>query len=155
MYQYKILYIPKQFQRRKISMYTGMLHRNRIGKFYLSISYPIGPPSKLYEDNQAPIKMLLSKIIPFQSRTPKILVTDLHDHHIHKHLDMLDTGSNMQLVYLNSKPHGGQIIRDLTKRSIRTWFYPPPGYDHQNLICLEIFRKPTHCQVYLCDKPEK
>ena len=75
-----------------------MLHQNCIRKFYISIGYPILPPSKLYEDNQAPIKIILSKIIPPQSSPLNILITDIDEHHLHKHFDMLDKRSNMKLA---------------------------------------------------------
>ena len=42
-----------------IIMYTLVLDKNWIINFCRSISYPIGPPSKLYEDNQSTIKKVL------------------------------------------------------------------------------------------------
>ena len=33
-------------------MYTGVLYEKWKRDFFRSIGYPIGPPSKLYEDNQ-------------------------------------------------------------------------------------------------------
>ena len=39
-------------------MYTGVLYQKRIRNVYISIVYPIGNPSNLYEDNQAKMKIL-------------------------------------------------------------------------------------------------
>ena len=37
-------------------MYKGVLDQNWIRDLFRSIGYPIGPPSKIYEDNQATIE---------------------------------------------------------------------------------------------------
>ena len=46
---------------------------------------------------------------------------------IRKTFKMVDTRSNMQLAELNTKPHGGKILRDLIKYDIGVLCYPPPG----------------------------
>ena len=46
-------------------MYTVLLDQNWIIDFFRSIGYPIGPPSKLYDDNQVTIKrVLVDRITP-------------------------------------------------------------------------------------------
>ena len=56
-------------------MYTGMLDQNWIRYLFTSISYPIGPPSKLYEYNQAKINRLMADIITPQARPLDVLIT--------------------------------------------------------------------------------
>ena len=108
-------------------MYTVVLYQNCIINFFRSIGYPIGPPSKLYEDNQATIKRFLAdRIIP-QSIPLGILITDLHEIHLRKKFDMVDTRSNMQLADLNYKIHGGKILTNIIDRKNGAHFYPPPG----------------------------
>ena len=41
------------------AIYTVVLDKKYIINFYRSVVNPIGPPSKLYEDNQATIKIFL------------------------------------------------------------------------------------------------
>ena len=102
--------------------------------FYRSIGYPIGPPQKLYEDDQATIKrVLLDRITP-QARPINVLINSLHDIHLQKIFEMIDTRSNMQLDDLNSKPHGGKSLRDPIDRAIGVHFYPPPRSEHYILL---------------------
>ena len=84
-------------------MYTGVLYHNYIINFYISIGYPIGPPSKLYENNKSTIKLLfLADSITPQSRPINILITDLHDHFLCRTFYMVDIGSNpMEAKVLN------------------------------------------------------
>ena len=60
------------------AMYTGVLDQNWIRDFFRSIGYPIGPPSKIYEDNQATIKIVLVDIITPQARLLGVLITAIH-----------------------------------------------------------------------------
>ena len=89
-----------------ISMYTGVVDQNWIRNFIRSIGYPIGPPSKLYYDNQATIKIFLANRVTPQDIPTNNLITDIHELHIRKTFKMVNTRSNMQLADLNSKPHG-------------------------------------------------
>ena len=100
------------------AIYTGVLDQNWIRDFFRSIGYPIGPPPKLYEDNQATIKRVMADIITLQSRPLDVLITALHELHLRKTLDMVDKRSHMKLVDLNSKPHGGKILRNITDSDI-------------------------------------
>ena len=59
-------------------MYKGVLDQNWIRDFFRSIGYPIGPPSKVYEDNQATIKIVLAHIITPQCILLDVLITDIH-----------------------------------------------------------------------------
>ena len=91
-------------------MYTGVLYHNWVRTFYILIGYPIGPPSKLYEENQATIKRVLADRITPQYKPLEILITTLHELQIRKTFDTVDTRSNMQLSGLNSKPHGEKSL---------------------------------------------
>ena len=99
-------------------MYIGVLDQNWIRDLFRSIGYPIGPPSKLYEDNQEKIKRVLADIITPQARPIDVLITDLHELHLGKKIEVVDTRSNMQLSDLNSKPHGGKSFRNIIVRAI-------------------------------------
>ena len=77
-----------------------MLYQNLIRNFFRPIGYPIVPPSKLYEDNQAKIKRVLEEMINPQVRPLGILITAIHKIHICKKFYMVDTISNMQLADL-------------------------------------------------------
>ena len=57
------------------AMYTGVLDQNWIRYLFRSISYPIGPPSKIYEYNKAKIYGLLTDIITLQARPLDLLIT--------------------------------------------------------------------------------
>ena len=106
-------------------MYIETLDKNSIRDFLRSIGYPIGHPSKLYDNNQAKIKILMANKITPQSRPLNILITAIHELHLRKTFEMVDKRSNMQLSYLNSKPHGRKILRNLIDRAIGARFYPP------------------------------
>ena len=67
-------------------MYTGVLDKHWIRKLFRSIGYPIGPPSKLYEDKQATIERFLEDIITTQDRPIDFLITALHEVHLRKYL---------------------------------------------------------------------
>ena len=56
-------------------MYTVVLDQNWIRYLFTSISYPIGPQSKIYEYNQAKINILLADIITPQARPLDVLIT--------------------------------------------------------------------------------
>ena len=58
-------------------MYKGVLDQNWIRDFFRSIGYPIGPPSKLYQDILATIKIVLAHIITPQHIPLDVLITDL------------------------------------------------------------------------------
>ena len=77
-----------------------MLYQNLIRNFFRSIGYPIVPPSKLYEDNQATIKIVSEERITPQARPLDTLITDIHEIHICKKFYTVDTISNMQLADL-------------------------------------------------------
>ena len=57
---------------------------------------------------------------------------------------MVDTKSKIQLSYLNSKPHGGEILMDLIDRAIGVRFYPPLGSEYYKLLRLAKFHGCTH-----------
>ena len=108
-------------------MYTEVLDQNWIRNFYILIGYPIGPPSKLNEYNQAPIKIFLTERITLQATPLKIFITALYGILLRKNIEVVYKRSNMQLVDLNSKRHGGKSLRDLIDRAILVCFYLPPG----------------------------
>ena len=89
-------------------MYTGVLDKNYIIKFYRSIGYPIGPPSNLYEYNHSTIKIVLEYRINPQPRPVNILITELHELHPYNKFVIVDKCSNMQL-----KASWKKFIRDL------------------------------------------
>ena len=128
-------------------MYTGVLDNIWIIIFYLSIGYSIRPPSKLYEENKATIKRFLEDIITHQARPLCVLITALHEIHLLNKFDMAEKRSNMQLVDINYKHHGGKSLRDIIDRSIVFRFYPPPGSDHYKLLPLDRFHGSTHRQA--------
>ena len=94
-------------------MHTKVLDQNWTRNFFWSIGYPIGPRSKLYKDNQATIKILLVKRITPQSRPINVIIITLHEIYFQKTFEMVDTGFNMQLDVINSKPRGGKSLRDI------------------------------------------
>ena len=103
-----------------------MLDQNCIIDFFLSIDYPIGPPSKLYEDNQETIKIVLADRITPQAIPLGILITARHELYIRKTFGIVDTISNMQLLDLNSKPHGEKSLRNFIDRYLGACLYTPP-----------------------------
>ena len=91
-------------------MYTWVLDKNWIRDFFRSIGYTIGPPPKIYEDNQSTIKRVLEDRIITQTRPLDVLISYLHELHPRKASEMVDTRSKMQLSDLNSKPHGRKSL---------------------------------------------
>ena len=82
-------------------------------KFYRTIGYPIGTPSKLYEDNQVTIKIVLVYRITPKDIPLDNLITTPHYLHLHETFDMVDTKSNLRLSDLKSKHHGGKSLKHL------------------------------------------
>ena len=72
---------------------------------------------------------MADRITP-QSRPIDVLITFLHELHLRNTFEMVDKISNMQLVDLNSKPHGRKSLRNLIDRAIGTIVYLPPGSLH-------------------------
>ena len=72
-------------------MYAVVLDKNWIRNLYTSICYPIGPPSKLYQYNQATTKRALTDRISPQARPINVIITALHELHLPKRFEMLDT----------------------------------------------------------------
>ena len=105
--------------------------------FFRSISYHIGPPSKLYEDNQATIKIALKDKITPQSRPLDFLITSLHELHLRNTFYTVDTRSNMQLADLNSKPYGGKVLINQIGSAIGAHFYPSIGSEHYKILFLD------------------
>ena len=99
-------------------MDTGVLYQNRIRNFLRSLGYPIGPPSIIYEDNQAKIKRVLADIITTQDRPLDAMITAIHEIHIQKTFEMVNTRSNMQIYGLNSNPRGRKILSNIIDHSI-------------------------------------
>ena len=95
-----------------------MLYQNWIRNFYISIGYPIGTLSKLYEDNQAKIKIVLEYRITPKVRPLDVLINALDKIHLCKKFDIVERISNMQISDINSKPHGGKILIGLIDRAI-------------------------------------
>ena len=56
-----------------------MLDQNWIRDLFRSTGYPIRPPSKIYEENQAIIKKDMGEIIAPQSRPLDVLITALQN----------------------------------------------------------------------------
>ena len=50
----------------------------------------------------------------------------------------------MQLVDINSKYHGGKILRDIIDCAIGFHFYYIPGLEHYKLLFLDRFHGSTH-----------
>ena len=67
---------------------------------------------------------------------------------------MVDTRSNMQLVDLNYKPHGGKSLQNIIDCSIEYQFYPPPGSLQYKQLCLGQFHEPTHINCEQKNKSE-
>ena len=86
---------------------------------------------------------MADRITP-QSRPIDVLITDIHELHLRKIFEMVDTRSNMQLADLNFKPHIGKILRDLIYCASEVFFYPPPCSKHYKLFCLDKFHGPSH-----------
>ena len=63
-------------------MYKGLLYQHCIRNLYRSIGCLIGPPSKLYEDNQATIKIILADRTTPQVRPLDFVITDPHERHL-------------------------------------------------------------------------
>ena len=120
-----------------------MLDQNWIRDLFRSIGYPIGPPSKLYKDNQATIKRVPADQITPQARPLEVLITALHELYLRKTFDMVYTRSNMQLADLSSKPHGGKSLRNIIDRDIGARLYPFPVSVHNKILCLDQFHGPT------------
>ena len=68
---------------------------------------------------------------------------------------MVDTRSNMQLRYINLKPHGVKSLMDLIEWAIGVQFYSPQGSEHYKLLCLDKFYDSTHGQTFSHDKQAK
>ena len=113
-----------------------MLDQNWIRDNFISIDYPIGTPSKLYKDNQSTIKRVMTDRITNQAITLDVLINSLHEPHLRKKIDMLDTKSNTQLSDLNSKPNGEESISNIIDGSIVSHLYPLPRSLHNKLIFL-------------------
>ena len=124
-------------------MYIGVLDQNWIRDLFISIGYPIGPTSKLYEENQAKVKRVLEDRIITQARPLNVLITSLHELHLRKIFHMVGTRSNMKLSNLKSKPQGGKSLKNIIDHAIGDHFYPTPGSVHYKLLCLDHFRGPS------------
>ena len=135
-------------------MYTAVLYQNWIRYLFRSIGYPIGPPSKLYGDNQATVKIVLAYRITPQDRPLYFLITALHEIHLRKIFEMVDTISNMQLADLNSKPHGGKSLQDIIDCDTGIRFYPSPGSLHYQQLFLGQSYDPTHINCELNKKSD-
>ena len=116
-----------------------MLYKNWIRNIFRSIGYPIVPPSKLYEDNQEKIQIVLADRITPQVRPLNVLITGLHELNLQKRFEMVDTRSYMQLDDLNSKTHDVKNLRDLISHAIGVRFCPPPGSEYYKLLHLGMF----------------
>ena len=125
-------------------MYTGVLDKNCIRDFFISIGYPMGPSSKIYEENQATIKRVLVDRITPQAIHIGALIPALHELRLRKTFEMVDTRSNMQLVDLNYKPHGGKSLQNLIDHTISVRLYPTQVSLHHQKLCLGQFHEPNH-----------
>ena len=76
--------IPSNAETRAI--YKGVLDQIWIRDFFRSVGYPIGPPSKLYEENRAKIKIVLAYIITPQTRPLNVIITALHKLHFRNNI---------------------------------------------------------------------
>ena len=129
-----------------------MLYTNWIRDLFRPIGYPIETPSKLYEYNQATIKILLADIITSQYIPIDVLITALLEIHLIKTFKIVVTRSNMQLSDLTSKPHGGNFHRNVNYFAIGSRFYHPPVSVHYQLLSLIQFHVSTHIN---CGKKKK
>ena len=125
-------------------MCIEVLDQNCIRNLFISIGYPTGPPSKIYEDKQATIKIVLVERITPQSRPLDVLITCLRELYLRKIFEMVDTISNMQLAVLKSKPRGRKSLRYITDHTFGVRFYPPLGSEHCKLLRLDQFHGPSH-----------
>ena len=86
----------------------------------------------------------MSKRTTPQAKPIDVLITDLHELHIRKKFERVDTISNMQLSDLNSKPHCRKSLRDIIGIEFGFCFYPPTGSEHYTLLLLNWFYGSTH-----------
>ena len=68
-------------------MYTVVLDKNWVRNFNVSIGYPIGPPSKLYQDNQSTNKRVFMDIITPQHRPLYFMITAIHEIYLRKKIN--------------------------------------------------------------------
>ena len=73
------------------------------------------------------IKRVLIDSINNQTRHLDVLIIGLHELHIRKTFNTVETRSNLQLADVNSKPRGGKSLKDLIDQSIGVEVYSPPG----------------------------
>ena len=85
--------------------------------------------------------------IPFD-----VLITAIHELHLRKTFEMVDTRSTMQLSDLNSKHHGGKNLQNTIDHAIRFLFYPPPGSLHYHKLRMGHFHEPTNIN---CEQKKK
>ena len=85
------------------AMYTGVLDQNCIRELFIPTGYPIGPPSKIYEDNQATIKRVLADIITPQAKPLNVLITSLYEINLRKKFKwwIQDQTCNLLTLILN------------------------------------------------------
>ena len=68
-----------------------------------------------------------------------VIITAIHELHIRKTFEMVDTRSNMQLTDLNSRPHVGESLQNIIDCAISVRFYPPPVSLHYQQLHLSRF----------------
>ena len=71
----------------------------------------------------------------------RVLVTDLHIHHLQKTFYSAEMDTNLQLVEYKSNPHGRKNICNLLYHAIDAHFYSPPGSDHHQMRLMKELRE--------------
>ena len=112
------------------------MDQNCIHNFCHSVGYPIEYLSQLHKDSHTIIKwFIIESIIP-KAWHIRILVIALCEHHQRQTFCMVNMRSKLQLANLNTKTHGGQILRDLNDFMTGASFYPPQGSEHYKFLFL-------------------
>lgn len=105
-------------------------------RFLASGGFPVGPPTRAFEDNSATISQILKDCLTPQVKHLDLKVTWLHQQKLIGIFHPFTCPTRHQLADFNSKPTGGESRQQGFLYIVGARFNPPSGSKHYTLLGL-------------------
>ena len=117
-----------------------IIHR----RFLTSGGFPVGPPTRAFEDNSATISQVIKDRLTPHVKHLDMKVLWLHQQKLFGIFLPLPCPTRRQVADFNSKPTGGPTLQQSFLYIAGARFYPPPSFHHYKLLHLSDYNIGIH-----------
>ena len=115
------------------------------------MGFPVGPPTRAYEDNSATISQVLKDRLTPNVKHLDMKILWLHQQKLFGVFLPLPCPTSRQAADFNSKPTGGSSLQQSFLYIMGARFYPPPSSEHYKILQLGDYNIGIHRGSFRCD----